>query len=189
MKRMLSLLLVVALLLTMTIVPVSAEVTTVQEENITPLSDECPCGCGEKLEDVDWQPLASTIKGSIPEGHHYLTEDINQGDYGLTIIAGTKVVLDLRGFTWTNKYTNHRILTVQGDIHDFAGDFPDDFLSLGGCGGSGEVGCLGGSGVGLLRCGLAAGGEEHHGRQGHGKDLFHDIHPSVFGYLNFPVQK
>ena len=117
MKRTLSLLLVVALLLVIPVIPARAVVmTTQQEENITPMTDTCPCGCGEKLEDVDWQPLPTNIKGSIPEGHHYLTEDLIQGNYGILIIAGTKVVLDLRGHTWTNTHQDNRILTVQGDM-------------------------------------------------------------------------
>lgn len=116
MKRFLSLLLVAALVLSIPVAPVFAQTTTAQEENVTPMTDECPCGCGEKLEDVDWQPLPSNIKGSIPEGHHYLAEDFVQGIYGMNIIAGTKVVIDLRGHTWTSTGTDNRILTVQGDM-------------------------------------------------------------------------
>jgi len=116
MKRILSLLLVAALVLSIPVMPVFAQTTTAQEENVTPMTDECPCGCGEKLEDVDWQPLPSNIKGSIPEGHHYLAEDFVQGIYGMNIIAGTKVVIDLRGHTWTSTGTENRILTVQGDM-------------------------------------------------------------------------
>ena len=117
MKRFLSLLLVAAMVLSVPVMPVFAGTnTTAQEENVTPMTDICPCGCGKKIEEVDWTPMPTGYMGSIPEGHHYLTQDYVQGTYGMTIIAGTKVIIDLRGHTWTSTDTKNRILTVQGDM-------------------------------------------------------------------------
>ena len=117
MKRILSLFLVAALILAIPVMPVSAQPTT-YENNITALTDLCPCGCGETLDNVDWMPWNPTIKGSPANGHHYLTADYVQESsaYSLMIIAGTKVVLDLRGFTWTTK-SAFRTMTVQGDFY------------------------------------------------------------------------
>ena len=117
MKRFLSLLLVAALVLSVPVAPVFAQTnTTAQKENVTPVTDACPCGCGKTIEEIEWTPLPTKYFGSAPEGHHYLTQDFIQGDYGTTIIAGTNVVIDLRGFTWTSSSTAARLFTVQGNL-------------------------------------------------------------------------
>ena len=117
MKRFLSLLLVAALVLSVPVAPVFAQTnTTAQKENVTPVTDACPCGCGKTIEEIEWTPLPTKYFGSAPEGHHYLTQDFIQGDYGATIIAGTNVVIDLRGFTWTSTSTAARLFTVQGNL-------------------------------------------------------------------------
>ena len=117
MKRIFSVLLVAALLLTIPVMPVFAETnTTVQEENVTPLTDACPCGCGKTVQEIEWTPLPTGYMGSAPEGHHYMTEDYFQGNYGTTIIAGTNVVIDLRGHTWGSSTNKDRLFTVQGNL-------------------------------------------------------------------------
>lgn len=117
MKRMLSLLLVAALVLSVPVMPVFAQTTTTtQEDNVTPVTDACPCGCGKTIEEIEWTPLPTKYFGSAPEGHHYLTQDFVQGEYGTTIIAGTNVVIDLRGHQWTSSSTASRIFTVQGNL-------------------------------------------------------------------------
>ena len=53
MNRIYAVLLVVALLLTIPVMPVFAETnTTEQEANVTPVTDACPCGCGKKVEEI-----------------------------------------------------------------------------------------------------------------------------------------
>ena len=117
MKRIYAVLLVVALLLTIPVMPVFAETTTTEQEaNITPTTDSCPCGCGKKVQDIEWTPLPTGYMGSAPEGHHYMTQDYFQGDYGTTIIAGTNVVIDLRGHTWGSNSNKDRLFTVQGNL-------------------------------------------------------------------------
>jgi predicted outer membrane repeat protein len=117
MKRFLSLLLVAALVLSVPVAPVFAQTnTTQQEENVTPVTDACPCGCGQKVEDIQWTPIPTNLKGSPADGHHYLTQDFYQGDYGMVVIAGTNVVIDLRGYTWGSNSNKDRLFTVQGNL-------------------------------------------------------------------------
>ena len=121
MKRALAVLLVLAIVLSFAVMPVSATTaittnTTQQEENVTPVTDACPCGCGKKVEEIEWTPIPTNLKGSPAEGHHYLTQDFYQGDYGMTVIAGTNVVIDLRGYTWGSTSNKNRLFTVQGNL-------------------------------------------------------------------------
>ena len=60
----------------MIVVPASA--AEVAKENTTALTGACPCGCGQKIEDITWTPWAAK-PGS---GHYYLT-----GDYVMELFA------------------------------------------------------------------------------------------------------
>ena len=93
-SRLLSLLLTLALVATMIVVPVYAVEATV--ENVTAATDTCACGCGKTYDKIQWQPW----KGDAATGHYYLEEDYVQ-DGERNVVAGEKVVLDLRGNTIT----------------------------------------------------------------------------------------
>ncbi|MBR2310039.1 MAG: DUF4886 domain-containing protein [Oscillospiraceae bacterium] len=91
-KRMLSLVLTIALLLSMVVLPANA--TPVTQTGVTALTDTCPCGCGKSLQEVDWKAW----KGTAASGHFYLSEDYVQAEQ-TDVISGEKMVLDLRGNT------------------------------------------------------------------------------------------
>lgn len=91
-KRMLSLILTIALLLSMVVLPANA--TPVTQTGVTALTDTCPCGCGKTLQEVEWK----VWKGTAASGHFYLTEDFVQTEQ-TDVISGEKMVFDLRGNT------------------------------------------------------------------------------------------
>lgn len=103
-KRILSFLLVLSMLVAMAVVPVSA----VTVENTTAATGTCPCGCGKTLDKVSWQPYA----GNVASGHYYLESDyIQEGER--IVVAGEKVVFDLRGHTITTQGKS-RLFLVNG---------------------------------------------------------------------------
>ena len=93
-RRILSLLLTLALVATMLVAPAYAAEAKV--ENTTAATDTCACGCGKTYAQIDWQPW----KGDAATGHYYLEDDYVQ-DGERIVVAGEKVVLDLRGNTIT----------------------------------------------------------------------------------------
>lgn len=95
-KRVFSAILVLALLLSMAVVPVSAQTP---RENITAVTEQCPCGCGQALNQVSWKPWNVNAEGDPVTGHYYLAADYTQTTTQRTVISGHKVVLDLRGNT------------------------------------------------------------------------------------------
>ena len=85
-KRLLSLLLMLALLMTLVVVPVSAAEEVTSEASTTSIEGECPCGCGQKLEDITWKPWNTNVDGDPTDGHYYLDGDYVQWDF-VTYIA------------------------------------------------------------------------------------------------------
>lgn len=104
-KRILAILLVLSVLAGMPVMPVYA--AEEKAENITPVTDLCGCGCGQKIEDITWKPWAAK-PGS---GHYYLTDDYVMEEFN--VISGESTVLDLRGYTITTESTT-RLFTVNG---------------------------------------------------------------------------
>ena len=96
-KRTFAWLITLSLVLSMIVLPTFAE--TVET---TPVTEVCPCGCGEPLCDVEWIPYDINTKGSIDSGHYYLDGDYEQ-DKQYTIQADRNIVIDLRGNTLTTK--------------------------------------------------------------------------------------
>ena len=108
-RRFFAFLLTVAILASMVVVPTYAvEAVT---ENVTPITDLCPCGCGEKLQDVEWKVWAENPSA----GHYYLDSDYVQS-VQITVLSDTPVVLDLRGHTITTA-NNDRQFLVNGFLH------------------------------------------------------------------------
>lgn len=114
MKRTISILLVAAILLSIPVMPVFAQ-SAAAEANITEMEELCPCGCGKTVGEVEWVPFPPSLRGSPPDGHLYLTQNYVQPS-GMAVIAGTNVVVDLRGYTWTTEKNTFRALTVQGNF-------------------------------------------------------------------------
>lgn len=107
-KRFFALLLTVAILASVVVVPTHAEMLA---ENVTAITDLCPCGCGEKLQDVEWKVWAENPSA----GHYYLDSDYVQS-VQITVLSDTPVVLDLRGHTITTE-GNDRLFLVNGFLH------------------------------------------------------------------------
>ena len=115
-KRLLAILLVLASLASMLVAPVGAATTAeTNSATVTSPSGACPCGCGQMLDAVTWQPWdVSGVEGPT-SGHYYLDGDYVQ-DEQKEIMAGDRVVLDLRGNTITSK-SYGRLLLVYGRMH------------------------------------------------------------------------
>ena len=108
-KRILALFLVLSCLVSLVVVPTyAADALPETATNVTPLTDACPCGCGQSLAEADWQ----AYQGEVNTGHYYLDGDYSQAEE-LTIISGNSVVLDLRGYTLTTP-EKQRVFTVNG---------------------------------------------------------------------------
>ena len=110
-KRYVSLLLCLCMLLTMMVVPVSAQ--EVVSDAATPISADCPCGCGSKLADILWRVWDPNSADPTP-GHYYLEDDYIQNEQ-LEIISGCKIVIELRGHTLTTD-NNHRLFLLHGYV-------------------------------------------------------------------------
>ena len=108
-KRAWALLMMLAILVSMVVVPTYA--ADIVKENATDLADLCPCGCGEKLQDVEWKVWAENPSA----GHYYLDNDYVQADQ-VTVLSDTPVVLDLRGHSITTA-GNSRLFLVNGFLH------------------------------------------------------------------------
>ena len=91
MKRIVSLILAISLLLSvpMLLLPAAAEEAVL-----------CQCGCGREASQVQWKPWNVNVDGAPADGHYYLTEDYAQSKQH-TIMAGDRVAIDLRGKTLT----------------------------------------------------------------------------------------
>ena len=117
MKRVLSLLLVAAMLLVIPFMPITTEAAT-PEANVTDPTSGCPC-CGVPMDQLEWIPWNG--QGSTPPaGHYYLDGDYNQTS-SKYVMAWDHVVLDLRGHKWSSYTTTtlpsfggYRMMTVQG---------------------------------------------------------------------------
>lgn len=67
-KRFFSLILVLAMLASLFVMPVSATETEQAAEaapETTSLLDDCPCGCGEVLSNVEWLPYNVNTNGAV----------------------------------------------------------------------------------------------------------------------------
>lgn len=118
MKRVLSLLLVAAMLLAIPVMPIGAKAAT-NEVNITDPKSQCPC-CGVPMNELTWIPFDAGIGSTPPAGHYYLAADYNQTSVK-SVMAWDKVVLDLRGHKWSSYTTtvmpaasSYRLMTVSG---------------------------------------------------------------------------
>ena len=118
MKRVLSLLLVAAMLLAIPVMPIGAKAAT-NEVNITDPTSQCPC-CGVPMNELTWIPFDASVGSTPPAGHYYLAEDYNQTSIKY-VMAWDHVVLDLRGHKWSSyttttlpSNTSYRLMTIQG---------------------------------------------------------------------------
>ena len=120
MKRLISVFLVVALLLSVSVMPVETkaaetDATNVAEAtNVTQVGEMCPCGCGREAAQVQWKPWNVNADGAPADGHYYLEADYAQSKQ-LTIMAGDRVVIDLRGKT-LNTESYSRLFLVYGHL-------------------------------------------------------------------------
>ena len=108
-NRIFALVLVLAMVASLVVMPVSAEANT---PSVTATSDTCPCGCGKELSAATWQVYDPNTNEAPSTGHYYLDGNYVQ-DKQYTIMAGDRVVLDLRGHTLTTE-TYARLLLVYG---------------------------------------------------------------------------
>ena len=112
-RRLTAFFLMLTLLLSMTVMPVSAQEET--KENVTQQTETCPCGCGKALDSVTWKKWDVNEDEYLTSGHYYLDGNYIQNEQ-ISIIAGDRVVLDLRGNTITSKNYG-RLLLVYGRFH------------------------------------------------------------------------
>ena len=98
----------VAMVMGMIVLPASAE-------EMTESPKVCP-HCNTPWDACNWTPwVAEDTENTIPSGHYYLDGDYVQ-DSQKEIMAGDRVVLDLRGHTITSK-SYDRLLLVYGRFH------------------------------------------------------------------------
>lgn len=105
-KRILSVLLVVAMLASMVVMPVYADNTATQSATPSQYADAngyCLCGCGTLWEDIEWTTLADATEITEAGNYHYrLIEDTDIVGNALYLNSTTNVmnaVLDLNGYT------------------------------------------------------------------------------------------
>jgi len=116
-KRFLALFLALCMLATVMVVPAAAaetETVTQEQENRTQSTELCPCGCGKSLDAVTWKVWDSN-SAAPTSGHYYLENNYVQNKQQ-EIMAGDRVVLDLRGNTITSRDYG-RLLLVYGRFH------------------------------------------------------------------------
>jgi len=114
-KRLLALLLTVAMVMGMLVMPVAAESTVAAPTEPT----TCP-HCGVAWDKCNWQVLIiEEPDKTIPDGHYYLTEDLNittrykvGTSDGQTADLAVDVCLDLRGFDMTQTTADRRAFYV-----------------------------------------------------------------------------
>ena len=103
-KRLFAAFLVLAMLLSVVVVPTyGVEAQTGAATVTDPSATTCGCGCGKKLSEVAWKVWT----GEVASGHFYLTENQTITE-AINVISGESVVLDLRGYTIT---TSARVRT------------------------------------------------------------------------------
>ena len=106
MKRLISAILIAALLLGVPVQPV--------ETQAVEAGALCVCGCGKEAEAVQWKPWTVNDAVAPADGHYYLEGDYAQSKQH-TIMAGDRVVIDLRGKTLTTKNYG-RLFLVYGHL-------------------------------------------------------------------------
>lgn len=108
-KRVVSLILALVILASLMVAPVEAWGAG---SNVTSPEATCPCGCGKTLSQVEWIPYDPNTKGDPASGHYYLADNYIQKEQH-SIISGSRVVLDLRGYTLTTD-DYHRLFLLYG---------------------------------------------------------------------------
>ena len=101
-KRILSCLLVVALVASVLVAPVRAA-----EDRL------CSCGCGEQISKIQWQPWIFT-EGNAETGHYYLDGNYASQTDTITVPAFKSVCLDLRGNVYDTE--NIRMFSLEGAL-------------------------------------------------------------------------
>ena len=129
MKRVLSVLLAMALVLSLAVFPVSAEPAAEEKlQDLETVTSTVTCPhCNEPWDSCGWEAFDTLdLDDPIPSGHYYLTEDTETavmmgiGAYdGQSQQDATDVVLDLRGFTLKRGKANTRAAYVY-DYSQFA---------------------------------------------------------------------
>ncbi|MBR4864155.1 MAG: DUF4886 domain-containing protein [Oscillospiraceae bacterium] len=110
MKKFLSSLLVIAMLLGMLVLPASAQAAV--GETVTAKETVCTCGCEQPFGQVTWQPWRGNEDTNVGNGHYYLESDYVQNAQ-IVVNSGIRVVIDLRGHKLTTK-ENSRLMLVYG---------------------------------------------------------------------------
>lgn len=121
-KRILSLLLVVAMLATMIVMPAYAAAPNAADYNNTP--DTCPCGCGKAWSEITWtdMPAGTNITSSYfasTSGHYRLTGDRTYGRNASGAFrvnsADVVAVFDFNGYTIsaTGTLGSERIFNIE----------------------------------------------------------------------------
>lgn len=112
-KRLLSLTLILTILFSLFALRAEGESVG---ENITSISETCPCGCGSTLSKVQWKAYNVNEDGSLAPGHYYLEDDYAQTGSQQVIMSGNRIVIDLRGHTLTTAY-NGRLFLIYGNLY------------------------------------------------------------------------
>ena len=102
-KRILSMLLLLALVGSMLVAPAYAQG-----------SDLCPCGCGLEKAKVQWLPWEADITAPGGVGHYYLEGNCAQAAQ-VTVNSGVSTTIDLQGYHLTTAGEN-RFATVYGEL-------------------------------------------------------------------------
>ena len=110
-NRFIALILALCMVATLIVLPAGARESG---ENRTDPATLCPCGCGKTLDSVSWKPWNPNTD-TPTSGHYYLDGNFIQNKQQ-EIMAGDRVVLDLRGNTITSKDYG-RLLLVYGRFH------------------------------------------------------------------------
>lgn len=108
-KRLISLLLCLALTGSMVVFPVGADTQATDTAGL------CPCGCGLALSQIAWSSYETVSETQIPSGHYRLSNNYAQKDQR-TIKSTETVVLDLQGCTLTTQ-DYHRLYLIYGSLY------------------------------------------------------------------------
>ena len=99
-KRILSLLVAMAMILAFIVMPAENHAAATQEESLIP--EICPCGCELPLDQVEWWVWDPNNTSVNPSGHYYLDGHYVQ-DEQFGISTEKRIVLDLRGYELSTK--------------------------------------------------------------------------------------
>lgn len=85
----------------MIVIPVSGSEEATESGGTTALQNDCPCGCGISLAQVEWKKYDPN-NAALESGHYYLDGNYVQKDQ-YNISSENRLVLDLRGYALTTK--------------------------------------------------------------------------------------